>query len=160
MRYLALDPGVCTGWAVFEDGPGRPPGLPTLYACGVAKEEDVDYEKMYLPHSSVIELPQIYSAKDSKGDPNVNIVPLILMVGRYQERLQGGGVHVELYLPREWKGQLDKAVHHPRIYGALSPKEQGIVAKAGNGIAPSLRHNMMDAVGLGQWACKHGKWVK
>ncbi len=102
----------------------------------------------------IIEVPKIYTARLMKGDPN-NIVTLALQVGRYIERYAGAfddQATVIRVFPNEWKGQVPKDIHHPRIYNRLSTNEQYIVNLAGKKLGVKARGDMMDAVGLGQYA--------
>lgn len=142
--FLAIDPGIDTGWALFMPskalvrcGLGAPPTTPVL--------------------SVVIEKPQVYRARESKGDPN-NLITLAIQVGRYVERFEVLGAKVTLHLPNEWKGQLPKGVMSGRTLKGLSLAEQAVVNHCLQPIAPSKRHNVMDAVALGVWAFKMGVW--
>jgi hypothetical protein len=62
------------------------------------------------------------------------------------------GVEPEYVEPHAWKGSVDKNTHHARIWAKLKPDEQAIVSAAARGIAPSKRHNILDAVGIGLFA--------
>src|ERR1700761_7030981 len=71
MTYLAIDPGADTGWALFSD-------RDHLVRCGLG-----DPSKQPPPpqaKSVVIEVPQIYNARNMKGNPN-NIITLAVNVG-------------------------------------------------------------------------------
>jgi hypothetical protein len=50
--------------------------------------------------------------------------------------------------PREWKGQVPKDVHHARLVKTLTPDELAMVEASA---PPSLRHNVLDAVGIGRY---------
>jgi len=50
--------------------------------------------------------------------------------------------------PREWKGQVPKDVHHARLVKTLTPDEMAMVERAA---PPSLRHNVLDAIGIGKY---------
>ena len=101
--YLAIDPGIDTGTATFaKDG--------SLLACSVGSP----------PRCSglvVIEKPQVYPSRFSKGNPN-DLITLAIQVGRYVERFEAQGAKVSLTLPHEWKGTIPKDIHHRRILGA------------------------------------------
>ena len=59
---------------------------------------------------------------------------------------------VKLVLPRTWKGNVPKRIHHPRIRAALSPDERDIL-QIGLDTAPKGHHKeILDAVGIGLWA--------
>jgi len=53
------------------------------------------------------------------------------------------------YLPREWKGQVPKRIHQPRIIKALTDEERAEMDKDLAPYTKSLRHNALDAVGIG-----------
>jgi hypothetical protein len=141
MTCLAIDPGISTGWALFNDG-GE------LLLCAQSPPP-VAYHQGN-PTRVVIERPQVYQGRKSKADPN-DIVTLALGAGKYWERFEARGAAVEMVLPSEWKGQLDKPVCHERMWAFLSPREQAIVHRGGLGVAPKKREDMLDAVALGKW---------
>lgn len=91
---------------------------------------------------------QIYAgqirAGASKGDPN----DLLALTGVVSGVAAVVGVTATAYLPREWKGQLDKAAMHARIRGRLSEAEL-CNADCACRRAKSLAHNVMDAIGIG-----------
>ncbi len=63
---------------------------------------------------------------------------------------QLAGWHGELVTPAQWKGAVPKEVHQPRILAALTAAEQGVLDAAK--VAPTLKNNVVDAIGLGLWA--------
>lgn len=134
---LAIDPGLDTGWALFTRGFA-------LLACGVGQPP------MGAPYV-VIEKPQVYRGRGSKGDPN-DLITLAVGVGRYLERAENSGARVALVLPRQWKGTIDKEIHHQRIRRDLPIDDLRVVVTEEAKLAKSKVHNMMDAVGLGLWA--------
>lgn len=93
----------------------------------------------------VLERPQVYAVGMSKGDPD-DLLELTGIVGAVAARLEAQGAHVTLYKPREWKGQVPKAVHNERVRSHLDPEELRILDGCG---ARSLIHNVTDAVGIG-----------
>lgn len=140
---LSVDPGACTGWAYWRGG--------RLVAAGVCAPEAfrqvVPPEAFVTSKLGIIELPQVY--QKSKAPPK-DIVRLAVRVGILTEKMLAGGIpSVRELLPTTWKGQTPKEIHHGRIYASLSPGEQAVIQAAGRGIAPSLRNNMLDAIGLG-----------
>lgn len=50
-------------------------------------------------------------------------------------------------LPKQWKGQVPKDVHNSRVMARLSQAEQLVIEWP----ADSLKHNVIDAVGLALW---------
>lgn len=157
MSYLAIDPGLDTGWAVWL-AKGR------LLRCGVGDPLDGQAalnratEGAVKVASVVIECPQVYNPRMSKGDPN-NLIKLARQVGRYEERFESRGARVGTILPHDWKGTMPKEICHARAYADLSLDERQIVDACGRNVAPSKRHNMLDAVALGQWAFAHRRWL-
>ena len=140
---LSVDPGACTGWAYWRSN--------KLVSCGVSSPEAfrqvVPPEAFNTSKLGVIELPQVY--KVSKAPPK-DIIRLAVRVGILTEKMLAGGIPEVIELcPTTWKGQTPKEIHHARIFNALSGAEQEVVRVCGKAIAPSLRNNMLDAVGLG-----------
>lgn len=145
---MAIDPGLDTGWAVFDDagalvrcGLGDPPP-----SCGV---------------SVIIERPQVYSRRASPGDPN-NLITLAIQVGRYTERVSTQGSKYEHVLPHDWKGSLDSDICCRRVANSLTAAEKNTLFAVLSPLArkpmtddfltSGKRHNVIDAVGLGLWA--------
>jgi hypothetical protein len=91
------------------------------------------------------EIPQVYRAGASKGDPD-DLIQLAGVVGVFSAL-----VSAKVYWgvkPREWKGQVPKDVHHARLVKTLSEAERKMIDASA---PPSLRHNVLDAVGLGRY---------
>lgn len=150
MNFLAVDPGIQTGWALFA-----PDG--TFLACGEGQAWPGPVAR------AIIERPQVYSARQSKGDPN-DLITLAIRVGRYVERLERLGAVVDLVLPARWKGQTPKNVHNARVLEALHPSDltraetcvsdlRHVTKKSGY-----TRDDVIDAIGLGRWAFRSGPW--
>lgn len=151
MILLAIDPGASTGWAEFVYGEaGVYKGMPGLVAAGANAADRVCRPK---PDVLVIEKPRIYPMRNMKGDPN-DIVTLAVTMGRLLERHHCSRVHQPH--PQQWKGQITKDAHHAKIFSALRPAEQEIAALAGKGLSKKAVSDMMDAIGLGQWAIRAG----
>jgi hypothetical protein len=144
--FLAVDPGNDTGWAVL-DRDGR------LSGCGLGQGFPTEGIAV-----AVLELPQVYRAGKSKGDPN-DLITLAIGLGRYVERLESRGVATVLVAPTTWKGQVPKEVHHPRIMGTLSGPER-VIAERSRAAAGAKAHNVIDAVGLAKWAFTVGLLAK
>ena len=139
--YLAVDPGADRGAAVFSERGellrtclGNPP----LAWHGA-------------PVAVIIEKPFVYPSSKSKGSPN-DLITLALLVGREIERWEPRGSKIILVTPVQWKGQLSKDTSHARLWASLNDREKEIVHQAGKGVAPSKRHNFLDACALGKWA--------
>lgn len=139
---LSIDPGNCTGFAYFLDGRLIRTGVTTVDApqCPAAGILLAGCQAL------IVELPQVYRAAQSKGDPN-DLIKVALGVGRWIERGTVCGASVTLVKPSEWKGQVPKDIHHKRVLAALDKSEAAAIPQ----MAQSQRHNALDAVALGLW---------
>lgn len=148
MSLLAVDPGRDTGWARLDVS-----GV--LIDCGLGDPPRSDGCKV------VIERPQVYRGRSSKGDPN-DLITLAIQVGRYTERFATQGSNVEHILPHAWKGTVDADVLCRRVVAALAPAERDLLLRV---LAPlarkqmtdehltaGRRHNVIDAVGIAKWS--------
>lgn len=140
MLILAIDPGNDTGWAIDQDG--------RLIGCGVSSKGSF-WAPRKVDHM-VIERPEVYQARFMKGNPN-DIITLAITVGELCERVRPYCTFQTLVLPKQWKGSIDKDVHHGRIQDALSPEDLAFVAEKGKRYPKSKTHNMWDAIGLVKW---------
>ncbi len=136
---LAIDPGVTTGWALLDTDS-------RLISCGLNEPPPV------LPSHSrvVVERPRIYPGGRTKN-PN-DVLSVAINAGEWVGRYQARGFKTEYVEPQKWKGTTPKEISHQRIFAKLLPSEQLTVSDAGKGIAPSKRHNMLDAIGIVLWA--------
>ena len=151
MSYLAIDPGIDTGWALFQD-------VDHLIGCGLGAPWDVFTLSSVSVRSVVIEKPKVYMARNMKGDPN-DLITLAVQVGEYK-RWASAEMHavVNVVIPREWKGTEPKEINNARTLAELSEAERVIVKKAAYSIATSKQHNMLDAIGLGRASFKKRLW--
>lgn len=131
---LAIDPGACTGWALFVA-----PGGWRLVAAGVAAP-DQDFT------GGPVDLVVIERPMRNYGVPEKGLLTLAITTGRYVERYRMR--RQELVEPRAWKGTIDGDIMTARIDAALTPAERALLPK----VAKTYRHNMLDAIGLGKWA--------
>ena len=97
------------------------------------------------PDYFISEVPQVYRAGASKGDPD-DLIQLAGVVGVFSNIFRAT-THFGVK-PREWKGQVPKDVHHARLVKTLTPEEMAMIDRAA---PPSLRHNVLDAVGIGRY---------
>lgn len=135
-NILAIDPGIKTGWAL-GDGRGD------LLACGHG--EDWPWHQF---NRAIIERPEIYVK--SKADPN-DIGTLLIRVGAYKERLKiYCKVECEETLPKAWKGQVPKSVHHSRGRKKMTGYELSLLDAAIMRM-PSHEEDIKDAVNLFLW---------
>jgi hypothetical protein len=120
---------------------GDGPNAWRCMAAAVAKEFETCVIDLVL-----LEQQQIYRVGRQKGDQN-DLLELSGVVGAittmWPEAILVG------VKPREWKGQVDPDVMLRRIEGKLWEKEKGRVKEC----PKSLRHNVIDAIGLGMWWC-------
>ena len=140
---LAIDPGQDTGWALFNSSE-------RLEGCGLGEPKTGDHLCI---ERILVECPRLRP----RGEKNPNaILTLARNAGQWGGRLERLGP-VEFILPNEWKGSAPKDVSHARIWAKLDDAEKGIVDDAfrahpgRNGMAPSRRHNVLDALGIGLW---------
>ena len=104
-----------------------------LTAIGVARKVD----------KVLIEVPRIYPASQQKGDQN----DLIALAG-FAYALATcvhSAEEIVRFFPRDWKGTIDPDVMTSRIEARLAPAESASLEPC----PKSLRHNMIDAVGIG-----------
>lgn len=148
--YVTIDPGLQTGWAIWN--------VSGLVACGLG---DPRLHARHVVHSSNrsadtigdvwVESPVIYPR--SKARP-ADIMKLAREAGRWIGIYSTLGVEAHLVEPAQWKGQVPKDIHHARVWAALTSAEQALVSVSVKVIAPSKRHNVLDAVGLGLWVAE------
>lgn len=143
MTYLAIDPGISTGWALLN-------AAGTLVAC--ARGQDFPTCK-----HAVIELPQVYRAGVSRTNPK-DLITLAVRVGQYKERLEVRGATVGLVQPASWKGQVPKAIHHPRVFNSLAADEKRIASQALKNITENQAEDVWDAIGLAKEALRGGRF--
>lgn len=151
MSYLAIDPGVDTGWAYFRWNSD-------FLRCGLGDPRKLTFDHADPVECVIIECPQVYSARLSKGDPN-DLIKLAVRVGRYAEYFEH--VHkakLVLVLPAEWKGQLPKEVTEVRARESLCETERARVGVCMRDIAKSKQHNVWDAISLGRTAFEKKLW--
>ena len=139
-QLLAFDPGKHHfGWAAFLDG--------VLVRCGLSSSDHKGLESFAaLGYPAVIEVPQVYQKQRGK-DPN-DLIDVAIVVGRILQAL-GPGDAVEVVRPRTWKGTAPKVVMGARIEERLSAEELGTLFDVV--VADGLRHNVVDAIGIGLW---------
>lgn len=127
-------------WAGYPENPEKKKrGPEAWFAIAEAiyfKFKDLEYRV----DEYVCEIPQVY--RQSKGDPNdlIEISGVAAAVGALFPCDTVSG-----YKPREWKGQIKKELHHPRIIAQLSPEEMTRIAEP----RKTLLHNVYDAIGIG-----------
>lgn len=174
MITLGFDPDLHTSGAAIVDGdkllmvaltsvPSRVKGTRAALQNAIAAQE------LMWPMDRVeriaIESPQFYGGGKNKADP-ADLINLALVSGA------AGDLFAKTYpaadigyvVPRDWKGQVPKHIHHKRICAALGldystdgkrviprwPDSTHVVGK----ITPARAQHVLDAVGLALWAQK------
>jgi hypothetical protein len=136
---LSIDPGADTGWALFEET-GR------LSDCGLG--EPSAYMHMLRVWDLIIEQPIVYPR--AKSRPN-DLITLALCAGELKGRLHREGRRAEYVKPFEWKGQVPKKKHQPRIWAVLDEREHALLLRETGKVLEGEGHNIVDAVGIGLW---------
>jgi hypothetical protein len=138
---LCIDPGNCSGLALFHGG--------RLVWCGDYAADPSGPPFAHLPIGAshvLIERPTIYPLDKMRGDPN-DLIKVALTAGRWAEAAARIGCVVEYVEPRTWKGQTPKEIHNRRVTAQLDAREQTVIPQL-----PATRlHNVIDAIGLGLW---------
>ena len=150
---LAIDPGKDTGYAYFSMAGGE---LLRAGLCGNNLHELAGLLRLKPPGVTrlVIELPEVYAASHSKGNPN-DLVPLAVQAGDCRGIAYMLGVlphQINLVLPKHWKGQVPKEVLARRERLTMTPGEISCVTIQG-----PKAHNVWDAVCLGRYELRRLK---
>jgi hypothetical protein len=153
---LAIDPGLRElGAAFFRDGvlrrawlvknPERKArGLPAWMAIALELQDTTLERTDQLPALFVSEYPQSYVAKFQKGDQG-DLIELSGVVGACAGALGYSKGEVTSYLPAQWKKTVPKPIHNQRVINKLSPEELSAI----DSVPESLKHNVLDAIGIG-----------
>lgn len=149
MTHLSIDPGTKDmGWALWEDN--------ELQICGLARGQDWVETVKSLPKFTVsqliIEDQQIYRRSPINAHSLLAVARVVGAVVSYYDFAK-----FILVPPAKWKGQLPKDVCNRRTLSKLTEEELRQVKVAP--CPPSLRHNLIDAVGIGLWANGRRKFV-
>ena len=144
MTHLSIDPGTKEmGWALFEDK--------ELSICGLARGKSWIETVQALPKFTirrlVIEDQQIYRRSTINAHSLLAVARVVGAVLAYYDFPE-----FKLVTPAKWKGQLPKEVCNRRTLSKLTESELRQLEIAP--CPPSLKHNLIDAVGIGLWATK------
>lgn len=154
---IAIDPGNCTGFSYHDRLSGEVLFCGTLDMKSRERKVFIPEIGTYLPDRLIIEEPQVYRPKVSKGDPN-DLIKVAWKAGRIVEymwttwdtkAIQGKVVQVK---PVTWKGDLAKETHHERMWKTLPDKERAIIKLCSTGLNKKDTLDLLDAVCLGKWA--------
>ncbi len=117
-----------------------------MIACGLNGAPWAQFR----PRVTVIEIPNANEKRAKKINPQ-NLITLAYRAGKVASCCEAQGSEVLTYFPSEWKGTASKDVHIGTIVRALPPRCLRVLDMAITGMADSLAHNVIDAVGLGKW---------
>lgn len=153
MKLLAIDPSVNgTGIAAFEGG------LLTaaiVWECDLRVEPEKfgEISKAFFEFSKgarftawdvlVCEVPEVY-----RNAPRPQDLLAVTMVAGALCTIPAKKVCT--YLPKVWKGQVPKKIHHERLLTQINADERAILDAAKKEAGAGF-HNAMDAVGIGLW---------
>jgi hypothetical protein len=141
MKFYFDPGGPCAGWAQFEGT--------NLFAAGLSRTKEKTTKARAKVHQAYLESLGAYEFRvlsesmafrqgRNKGNPQ-DLMDVNLIAGH---------VGTDWVLPHEWKGMTPKEIHQPKILACLTPEERAIVDAIK---PPSLRHNAIDAIGIGLW---------
>jgi len=83
-----------------------------------------------------------------KGDPN-DLIAISARGAWFAGRMAPYIFDYEAVTPRQWKGTVDGDIFLTRITKRLDERELGLLDTCG--AIDSLKHNVIDAIGLGLW---------
>lgn len=108
--------------------------------------------RTYSPTFGVIEKPMVYplGTRGAGDDPN-DLIEVALTVGAVMSVAEST---ITAY-PRDWKGTVPKEIHNKRVLAALTDKDKALIERVPSG----LRHNVIDAIGLGLWTLSTEGWA-
>lgn len=148
MKLISVDPGKhAFGWALFEDGDFIAGGL-----CGNDTQAIDGDLKALGATEAIIELPQVYQQRMWKGDPN-DLIEVAIVAGKAAHALaMAGATDIEFVKPRVWKGTRSKKICNKLTLDTLTSCERAAFDTIE--VLASLRHNVIDAIGIGLWRLK------
>jgi len=148
---LAIDPGIRScGWALF--GPDK-----RLLRCGLVQTKSTN---RHLGDDAAT-----MAAAIGFGSPHVILEEMVLRPedpksqaeDLLRVQLVGGivagrcGGRVTTVHPMRWKGAVPKRIHQSRIRDELSEAERAVLEAGTAKVRGALKHNVLDAVGIGLW---------
>jgi len=137
---LTIDPGLkVVGWAYWE--------ARELVCCGLSRTKRTELNDQaqehrfnlasFWPADRRVCEQMVWRGKNAKSGP-ADLLKINIIAGRLAD---------EWVTPLQWKGMVAKEIDHPRILAKLGEHELKIVTETK--VPASLRHNMIDAVGIG-----------
>lgn len=143
---FAIDPGENPGFCVMDDETAE------IAYLGTSLRRSIDCAGRRNVSALICEHPKIYPR--SKSPPN-DIITLAFTAGRLLEAVRRSVESVEFILspePVTWKGgSIPKEVHHPKILREHEALRPGEASKWLASVAPSHRHDAIDALGIALW---------
>jgi len=144
MAHLSIDPGTKEmGWALWEDN--------ELSMCGLARGKNWLETVQALPKFTLqkltIEDQQIYRRSPINAHSLLAVARVVGAVIAYYDFVPS-----VIVAPAKWKGQLPKDVCNRRTLAKLTQNELNQIEAAP--CPKSLKHNLLDAVGIGLWATR------
>lgn len=155
---VGIDPGATSGIAVLDAT-----GVLCLVIAGTPEEIRDYYRRMPVPHyrtvrGVVVEIPQVYRRDPTKASALITTAyragQLVMLV----DHRHGGdwmAPVISKVLPRQWKGQVPKAIHNARVKAALTPPERALLDAAK--FTKGQMDDVLDAIGLAKWGFKNRK---
>jgi len=144
-KLFTIDPGTqrC-GWAVFDDGVLGETGLITDTGDKFDRCSSIAKQLYYLvsyhqPDKVLTEYPH----KGGAGAKSMHITILFHLCGMIHAYMNHIDVEMEFVEPMQWKGQVPKDKHQPKII-------RKVKSKYGIDIS-EWAEDTIDAVGIGMW---------
>ena len=146
--HLTIDPGTkAMGWALWDEN--------KMTLCGLARGKTWTSAVTAMPKLKVdkliIEDQQIYRTSRIDAHSLLAVARVVGAAVAYYDFCP----HL-LVKPREWKGQLTKEICNQRTLARLTEEERSLISAAL--CPPSLKHNVLDAIGIGLWAIRKRRW--
>lgn len=160
--FITIDPGISTGIARFENrllvgtfllkpdkARNKISGMVSA-AQGLMRFDlkELNWDLV------IVEKPRAYPGSRSKVDYN-DLLSLAIMGGVVAGILATpewrSPVPIEEIAPSDWKGQVPKKVMPKRIFEHLDDEERFTLVGSSDKDASGVDHNIMDAVGIGEW---------
>lgn len=148
-HLLTIDPGLQSGWALFEFG--------ELIYCGYGPSEKILENLLVGVRKAlvIVEVPVIYPGGKQEKPPQ-KILRGAVLAGRYIGRYEAWGHEVREVAPKAWKGTIPKPQSAKeeylitrRVLRLSTPEERDLIQQTKSARAVQLNHNMIDAIGIG-----------
>jgi hypothetical protein len=137
-KVVCVDPGK---WAIAFSVWDKGALVGARYVAGDRLGMSLEVAR-YEPDLVLVEVPQVYPGP-RKEDPN-DLIQVALSAGACMSVC----LRSITVAPHQWKGSVPKTIHNQRVMEKLSKEGRVIV----DCWPPAIRHNVVDAIGLGQWA--------